>query len=216
MEDLSTFSTEKLSDKELFAHIWLKPKKVFKYVTDYRYDKYTFIILIIAGIYRFIESSIDASSAAGMAFKTKLIVSIIAGALFGWLGYYVFAFLISFTAKWMGGKANTDYVVRVLAYAMIPIIPALLCQFLLMYSIGDVFFMVEYDLTNYPFGHKPLSAILALMRDVFSLWSFILLIIATASINNFGILKAILNVILALVVILIPLFILSVLFGNIF
>jgi hypothetical protein len=36
---------------------------------------------------------------------------------FGWISYYIYAALISWSGKWMNGKGNTQLILRILSYA---------------------------------------------------------------------------------------------------
>jgi len=101
-----------LTDRDIFTKIWISPQVVFKYLNDTRYDKFVWVLLMLAGF----GSAFDRASARHIGDRFPLIgvlaICIVIGGIFGWISYYIYAALLSWTGKWLRGNAYTDSLVK--------------------------------------------------------------------------------------------------------
>lgn len=123
-----------LTDKEVFTHIWTKPRMVYKYIVHYEYAGYFTLLLVLAGI----ANNLDSNNSQGQINDpiTSLILKIVLGAFLGWIGYYIYGFFIKLTGKLLGGKAATINIVQVLVYASLPSILSIIPFILLITIFG--------------------------------------------------------------------------------
>ncbi len=96
----------KLSDTEIFTKIWISPRMVFKYLNDYSYEKFVTILLILAGITRTFDRASTRGVGDNMSLGRVIILCVILGGLLGWITYYIYAAMISWTGKWLNGKGG--------------------------------------------------------------------------------------------------------------
>ena len=108
---------ENLSDKDIFAKIWTSPRRVFKYLHERNYDKYVTILLVLSGISRAFDQAATKNFGDKMSIWAILGICIIVGGLFGWLTYYIYAALLSWTGKWLKGEGNTNSILRMISHA---------------------------------------------------------------------------------------------------
>ncbi|MEW5677107.1 Yip1 family protein [Flavobacterium enshiense] len=206
-------ATLSLTNKEIFNRIWTSPRMVFKFINDNKYDKLVTPLLIMAGI----ANSLD--KAAGkdvgddsMGLVGIILISVVAGGLFGWISYYIYAALLSWSGKWLDGKGNTDSIIRVIAYAMIPsilaiafLIPQLLIQRSGIFQTEDATSSTGIILNIISYG-------CAIVQVVLGIWTMVLCIIGLSEVQKFSIGKAILNFFLPILFIVIPIIIIIFLF----
>ena len=109
MEDiLDHFEKPQLfSDTEIFIKIWTKPREVFRYVHESKYDKYVGILLVFAGISGAFDRAVGKNLGDHLSLITILGICIILGGLLGWISNYFYSALISWTGKWLNVKADT-------------------------------------------------------------------------------------------------------------
>ena len=107
-------SNLKLTDREIFTKIWISPRLVFKFLNDNRYDKYVHILLILAGITRTLDRASTNNMGDDMSLFGVLAISIILGGLLGWISYYIYAALMSWTGKWLKGQGDTNSLLRMI------------------------------------------------------------------------------------------------------
>ena len=196
------------TDEELFTQIWTRPKAVLAYIHEYKYDKYVTILLILAGI----KGSFDNAASKDLGDKMSLILilgtCIIMGALIGWIAYYIFAALLSLTGKWLDGRANTQSMLRIGAYASIPSIITLVLLIPQIGIYGIEIFRSDGDILSQGLIPNIVFYFSIAIEAVLSICSLVFLIIGISVVQNFGYGKAFLNFLLPFVVIAIPLLIL--------
>ena len=205
-----------LSKKEILTKIWSSPRLVFRYLNENHYDKFTLILFILSGIIvgfgrAFIQTIGDSTSLIGI-----LALSILFGGLFGWIIYYIFTELISWTGKWLKGKGNRRSLFRVTAHAMIPAITALFILILQMVLFGNKLFQSDFNIYSYGTTSKILFFITVSLEFALGLWSLVLLLIGVSEVQKFSIGKAIFNLILSALILLLAfgLMILAIRFLN--
>lgn len=193
-----------LTDRDVFTEIWTSPRQVFKYINDNHYDKYVTILLLLSGI----SKAFDRASMKNMGDKLPLLaivlICIIAGGLFGWISYYIYAALISWTGKWLDARGNTQSILRMLAFAMLPSIIALIFLIPQLIIYGNEIFKSEGDITSagwfsniFVYGSMILEVVLAVVTVIFC-------VIGTSEVQKLSIGKSILNLLLPIIVILVP------------
>lgn len=184
------------TDKEIFTKIWTIPRPIFKYINHLKYEKHLTILLILAGITSAFERAETNYLGSNDSIGITIFASIIGGALFGWISYYLYSSLIRFTGKWLNGKANTDSILRTLAYASIPTIT------------GLVLVIPKFLLTGTDLYQNLLTYGFTVVESILGIWTFVLYVIGISEVQQFSIGKALLNLLLPFIVIVIPIFIL--------
>ena len=192
-----------ITDQDIFTKIWTQPKRIFKYINDKHYEKYLYILLFLEGVAKSFDRAISKNMGENNSLFFILLISIIFGGFLGWISYYIFAALLSWTGKWLDGKGGTFSIFRMMAYAMMPSVLSL--AFLIPQIIvhgKNAFTSAEYDSGN--FFVDIFSSVFSLIGVVLSLFSLVLLVIGLSQVQKFSIGKAILNLLLPIAVILVP------------
>ncbi len=199
------FESAELTDSEIIGSIWLEPKFIFEYLIQKNYRKWVLLLIVLGGISgRLAEISND-NYADHFPFG-PVVFSIIGGAIFGWIGYYIFSFLVSWTGKWIDGTANSDTLLLVIAYAQIPIILAIAIYALELILFNTSQFTYE-QMMALDMDQKLLFFPLFAVELVLSVWSIVLLVVGVSVAQNFSIGKSILNLLMPVLLIGIPLLI---------
>ena len=193
-----------LTDKQVFTTIWTSPRIVFKYINENRYEKYMVALLFLAGIAR----SLDRASMKNMGDKSSLFsilgLSIVMGGLFGWISYYIYASMLSWTGKWIDGQGNTKSILRVLSYAMLPSIVSLLVLIPQIGIYGIEIFKSDGDISSAGIIPNILVYGSMAMEITLGIWTVILCIVAISEVQKLSIGKSILNLLLPIFVIVVP------------
>lgn len=189
-----------LSDKDVFSKIWLQPRRVFKFINDTKYEKYFYVLMFLAGVLRALDRT---SSKENTSLFFVILTSLFIGGLLGWISYYIYAALLSWTGKWLDGKGDTSSIFRMMAYAMFPSI------------LSIVFLILQIDLdgnnifNNYDYTAENNLINIIVYTSVFikiglSVVSLIFMVIGLSVVQNFSIGKTILNLILPILFIVVP------------
>ncbi|MBI5345835.1 MAG: YIP1 family protein [Chlamydiae bacterium] len=108
----------------------------------------------------------------------------------GAVQFYIQAWLLRFTGKWIKGKASTSDLKLVCAWSFAPVVFVIFPSLFLVMIFPKIFFHLEL----YPI----ITLILSLGLMVTWFWSFILLIAGIAKVQNFSIARALVNAFLPL------------------
>jgi hypothetical protein len=205
----------RLSDNDIFTKIWASPRQVFKFLDEWKYDKYLMYLLFLAGIYSGVYQSTKDNAGQNMPLLLILAICIFGGGLLGWISYYIYAALTSWTGKWLKGHANTDSILRILAHAMIPAIVSLLAFIPQIIIFGKWAFQKNIDMGG--MGIVPIFVhyLCSFISIVLGIWSLVLVIIGISEVQGFSVGKSILNLILPVFIIFVPVAIIAFILGGI-
>ncbi|WOK09030.1 Yip1 family protein [Imperialibacter roseus] len=196
-----------ITDNEIFTAIWTSPRQVFKYINDNHYEKYMTLLLVLGGI----ASAFDRASSRNMgdtlSIEVIIGIGVVAGGLFGWISYYIYASLLSWTGGWLNGKGSSKSILRMLSYALIPIVisVAFIVPQIAVYGV-DIF-KSDGDVTSAGLLGNIVFYVSALAKVILSIWTLILTVIGISEVQKLSIGKAILNLILPAVIIIVPILI---------
>ncbi|MFN9798529.1 MAG: YIP1 family protein, partial [Bacteroidota bacterium] len=117
----------------------------------------------------------------------------------------LYAALISWTGKWLGGEAGTLSILRILAYAMLPSIVAFVFLIPQIAVHGIELFKKEGHVAGGGWLSNVMMFSSLIIQTVLSIWTAVLAIVGISVVQNFSMGKAIVNAILPALVIGIPL-----------
>jgi len=202
---------ETFSDHEIFTKIWTEPRRIFKFINDTEYEKYFYVLLFCAGIVRALDRASTKNMGDDSSLLLILVISIVGGGALGWISYFIYSALLSWTGKWLNGAGNTSSIYRMMAYAMLPSIIAmiLLIPQIAVYGI-DVFRDVDYDSAD-TIGNL-IFWISVLLEIALYVLTLVFMVIGLSEVQKFSIWKAILNLLLPIFIIVTPFLLLAVLF----
>lgn len=206
MNDILDEIEEPLSftDEEILTEIWTRPREVFRYIHERQYEKYMLVLLMIAGIYKTFDRASSQNLGDTLPLLGVITVCVLSGIMFGWLSAYISAALISWTGVWLDGEADTKSILRIIAYASIPSIIALFLIIPQMGIYGVEIFKEEGDVTSGGMMANIIywgSMILELVLGICSIFFYV---IGVSEVQGFEIWKAVVNLILAMLVIIVP------------
>jgi len=216
-EDLiSETENMELTDREIFTKIWTSPRLVFRYLNDTRYDKFVIILLILAGICR----AFDRASLKNMGDDLPLIgvlsICIILGGLLGWIFYYIYAALLSWTGTWLNGKGNTNSLLRMISHAMIPMIVSLILLIPQISVFGNEIFQSDSNIYGTGMAATIMYYFTSYLGIALSIWTIVLLVIGISEVQKISVWESILNMILPVLVFVIPLAMIAFVLGDLF
>ena len=206
-----------LSDKEIFTKIWMSPRQVFKFIDEKGYTKFSTILLILGGITSALNSASTRSMGDIMPLWSVLIVCMIGGGVFGWLYFYIYAALLSWTGKWLKGTGNTKSLFRMISYALIPSLLVLFTFILRIVLIGNDEFQRNVDVLDNEFLITTLFSFSLFVEIVTGIWTLVVLVIGISEVQKLSIGKSIVNLILPgvlLIIVCIPVAAIAFLAGD--
>lgn len=187
--------------KDIFIKIITSPREAFRFINDYKYDKYLYVLLCLGGIVRAFDRATSKNMGDNFSMLAIISICIISGGLFGWISYYIYASLMSWCGGWFNARGNPQSILRILAYALFPSILGLVILIPQILIYGNEIFKSETgidvtDLINFSVFYA-----LIFIEVALSVWSFILLIIGISEVQKLSIGKSIIIILLPAVLI---------------
>ena len=199
MEDILEEIKQKeirLTDTAIFTQIWLSPRRVFKYINDRKYDSFTTILVIFGGITNALSRASDKHMGDNMSLLAVLLITVLGGGAFGWLSYYIYAALMSWSGKWLKAKGDTTTLFRMISYSLIPSLVILLLIVARILLIGNKEFQKDVDLFSEGILVALLCYICYFLEFMLGIWTLFILIVGISEVQQISIGKAIVNLIL--------------------
>jgi hypothetical protein len=183
-----------VTENNLLLKIWTAPQDTLSFILEKCPDKHLTPLLILGGMVRALDRVVSQHAHDKGGTADGLMMGIVFGTLSGWLTYYCYAWGLSLTGNWLGGKATTDQLRTVLAWALIPSIASLVLLMPQVEILGDNSFRTEY--ASYFAEGSIVLLFCQLLQLVLSIWSVGILIRGIALVQGFGFGKSVLNMLL--------------------
>jgi len=184
------------SDWQIFSKIWLKPRPIFEYIDHTYYTRYLVLLITLIGIANVGGGVFEKSFSSTYDFYTSFLFSIFKGGLLGWIGFYVFAFLLSLTGKWLKGEASTNSMLLMSAHAYIPNILIMLFWIPRIILMDNIHVDIWEERPDPSLSTYFMKAILGIGELVLNIWSLVLLVVGVSVVQQFSLGRAIANVLL--------------------
>jgi len=185
---------EQVNPKNILAKVITSPKEAFLFIDSYKYNKHATFLLILSGIIKAFDKAESKSMGDHLSIWGVIGFSIVIGVLFGWIVNYIYAFVVSKTGKYLNGKANTESILRILAYSLTPAVISIIILFIRILIYGNSIFQSD---SVYSYGE--LNTILSyffIFLDLFLIsWSLVLFVIGISITQKFSIGKSIVNIV---------------------
>ncbi len=202
-----------ISQYDLLLNIWTKPKETIRYIIDTNPKQLVLILAILGGIFE----ALSVASGEGYGDRFSLIniyfLSIIFGSIGGILGLYITGFLLNWTGNWIGGNATSEEIRAAYAWGIVPIITMELMLLLpdLFFFGRDLYTSEMPIITSSPFLSL-LLLVFAFAELVVGIWAIIVFLKCLGEVQGFSVWKALGNVLLVWLIVLIPVIIIMLLF----
>ena len=191
----------RLSGRDIFSKIWMSPRMVFKFVNDSNSNGLTTSMLIFAGIVNALYSASFRNIGDQMSLPIVLIVCLIGGGIFGWIYFYLYAALLSWTGKWLKGAGNTRSLLRMMSLAFIPSLVLILLFIVRIALYGNEVFQSNIDIFAKGAPTIAAYAFFTFVETAIGVWTLGILIIGISEVQKLSIWKSILNMILPIIIV---------------
>lgn len=213
-EDYDDFSN--LNTDSLLTEVWLKPKLVFKYLFKTDPEKYIWVLMAVAGATSALENAFEKMGGHETTYKLGLVMgAVVIGVLFGWLSFYLYSGVLSIIGRsLLGGKARSKQFRTVLAWSSIPSSVSIIFSILVIAIYGAEAYN-KFDAQDVT--EVIVFAIAGLAQVGLGIWSLVITVQGTMLIQDFKLGKALVNVLLpvvSLIILIVVLFVFADVLGN--
>ena len=185
--------------------IWVSPRRTIRRIVDIDPTRRFVWLSLIYGFPMLLQIAQSLSLALYFSWPVILITALIFATFIGMLGISVTAGLLTWVGKWIGGVGAFTQVRAAVAWSNVPSLVTGLIWLIWIFLFKDSLFYEGVLKTNVGGMAQWILLSLAALQFIASVWSFVLLLINLSEVQGFSVWKALLNVILPFVLIVIAL-----------
>ncbi|MCF6139156.1 Yip1 family protein [Pseudalkalibacillus berkeleyi] len=193
--------------------IWTSPRKTIRTILDSGDDKYTLILVSIAGIMNALNRASGSNMGEDMSIWAIILLALFFGPLSGIISLYIGTLLISWTGKWIGGVGDHSEIKVAYAWSNVPAIISVILWIPQLIFFGDDMFTANMEKVESNLGFTILFFAISAIEAVLLVWGIIILIKSIAEAQQFSSWRAIGNLLLSVLIVVVPI-LLIVLIAN--
>jgi hypothetical protein len=185
--------------------IWTKPRATIRQILDSKSQAYINILAILGGIASALDKISDKSYGYEYGWASILIRTLFSGTIGGLLTLYIGSALVYWTGKWIGGQGEYDEIKVATAWTNVPSIWGLLLWIPALALYGREYFLRDLGDFGHGIGSSIGSFVLFFIAVILGVWTFIIQLKCLGEAQRFSAWRALGNIILSILVILVPL-----------
>ena len=175
----------------LFRKIWTEPRATLSYILANQVDDHISMLFVLGGITRAVGRAITQYPTNKMGGAGTLILAIVGGSISGMITYTGYAWGMSLTGGWLGGKASNAQLKIVLGWALVPTIASLLLLIPTLAVLSGEVISVAGPLLS-----SLLTMACAFLQIGLGIWATAILLKGVALVQGFTIGRSLANVLL--------------------
>jgi hypothetical protein len=203
-----------MDENMLLQTIWLQPRNTLLFIINRRPNKMVTFLLVLGGAVAGLNNALEGGDLFIDSAYIKLAVGLLAGAIFGAVANMLIAAILAWSGRLIGGTGRYQRVLPAVAWSLVPTIAQIIPIFLMLGYFGVDVAVGYVDLSTT--SSQILFYILLFLELCLTIWSALILITGLSIAHRFGIGKAVLNVLIPVLIILIPLAIIAFIAGDLF
>ncbi|HEY5234626.1 MAG TPA: Yip1 family protein [Rhabdochlamydiaceae bacterium] len=189
--------------------IWIEPRKTIRSIV--RTDAKLYFWLL-SWIYAFpILLHMAQNFSLGEVYSMVLIVAlaVVAAPFVGWVFLSLFAVMLLWTGRWIGGQSNYMGLRAAVSWSNVPNTINIVLWALLAIQFGSVLFTQGFMQMDLEGSQLTLVAVIFLVQAVLAVWTLVILLNTVAEVQKFSVWKAVLNVVMPFVIVFIASWVLA-------
>ena len=183
--------------------IWVSPRRTIRRIVDIDPGRRFVWLSLIYGFPMLLQIAQSLSLALYFSWPVILITALIFAIFIGMLGITITAGLLTWVGKWIGGEGVFTQVRAAVAWANVPTIVTGIAWIVWICLFKGSLFYDGFLQSGFVGMEKGIIMTLATLQFAASVWSFIILLITLSEVQRFSVWKALLNIILPFVLVVI-------------
>jgi hypothetical protein len=193
-----------------WVSIWTRPRETVRYLLETDPERMVLVLAALGGISQLLDQASTRNAGDTFPVTTAVLLAVLLGPAIGLFSLFLGSILVAWTGRWMGGGGSARQLRTALAWANVPLVASLLLWIPLMLGVGEEMF------TSYTprLESSPVLALMVLLLGmvgiVLAIWSLVILLKGVGEVQGFSAWKALGNVLLAFLVVLVPIVLMAV------
>lgn len=177
--------------------IWTEPRATIASVVAQNPNRYLWWLASIYGFSSLLNTFQSILLGVNVSLLGIFLLAIVFAPLWGYVCFSVWSWVVSFTGKWLKGVGTFQQVRAAYAWSVVPLLANIPLWFVLAAVFGQQLFTNFSESTVVTNGQVSLLFAILIIRIGATVWSIVIYINALAQVQQFTILRAIGNVLLA-------------------
>ena len=189
--------------------MWWHPRRTIRQIVAANPDRLVLLLAAIGGIVQGFANAESKSKGDKTSLAAVLLISLIVGPLMGVFGLWLSGLLLRWTGGWIGGQADARRVRTAVAWSNVPMVWSLLLWIPAILLFGAELFTTATPIIEASSLLSALYLVFSIGTAVIGAWSFVVFLHSLGEVQGFSAWKALLNSLLAMLVVAIPLIVLA-------
>lgn len=185
--------------------MWIRPRETIQQIVDANPERLVLFLAAITGI----SESLDRSSMQSLGDKMELAgiltIAFVAGPFLGILKLYLGGALLRWTGGWIGGHGSPQHIRAAMAWSNVPVIWSMILWIPLFTLFGSQLFTSDVTGLEDSLYMMYIFIGLGVLGFVIGVWAFVVFLKCLGQVQGFSAWRALGNVLLALLIIVLPL-----------
>ncbi len=189
-----------MSEENPWLAIWVRPRDTIRSIIAENPRRFLWVLAFIYGFTSLLNGFQSFPIALQMGMMPVLLISLIIAPLWGYAFFAIWSWVVVWVGKILKGQANFETARAAYAWSCVPLVGNIPLWLLLVFFYSRFLFYGMQDQVVMP-GAAMMLFIILIAKLVFAIWSVVIYLQMLAEVQQFSILRAIVNVILASLVI---------------
>lgn len=178
-----------------WASIWVHPRSTIARIVAENPNRSLWLLAAIYGFSSLLNMFQSASLGSALGPLAILLIAIVLSPIWGYIAFAFWSWVVVKTGKWFKGEGTFETVRAAYAWASVPLILNIPLWLLMIFFFGGQLFL------NFPEGYLlsdgqiTLLFFILISKVILAVWSLVIYLNALAEVQNYSVLRAILNVI---------------------
>lgn len=184
--------------------MWRHPRRTIRQIVETNPDRLVLVLAAISGIVQGFANAESKSRGNRESFLAIVLASVVLGPVMGIIGLWLGGSLLRWTGGWIGGQGDSRRIRAAVAWSNVPMIWSLALWIPAILLFGQELFTEATPVLDASPLLSGLYLGFSIGTAVIGVWSFVVGLHALGEVQGFSAWKALLNGILAMLVVLIP------------
>ena len=192
-----------------WVSIWLRPRATIQKIVDTDPERHVVALAAMSGIVQMLGNASDRNLGDRVGLPVVLTMALLLGPFAGLIGVYLWALLLKWTGRWIGGHASAVQLRAAIAWAGVPIIVGGVAFVGALLIAGKELFTEATPWLDHNPGWALLAYGLLIIQFVTVGWGIVVSLKTVGQVQGFSAWRALGNALLVFVAILVPLMVVA-------
>lgn len=189
--------------------IWVEPRKTIREIVRINPKMHFWLLSWIYALPILLHMAQNMSLGEAYSVLSIGIVSVVLAPFVGWVFLSIFARLLQWTGRWIGGEADYLSLRAAVSWSNVPNVINIVFWVFLSIQFGTLLYTQAFTQMDLMGSQLGIVAVIFLAQLVLAIWTFVILLNTVSEVQRFSAWKALLNVIMPFIIVFIASWVLS-------